>query len=194
LGACYIRTRLVWHNARVVKKAIMENTSILLRVFIQGEGIKGVEHLEVTLEQTFATLKTLIVARFGIAATTQLFVEDQDDPPDEQAQIRESGSRDVLKVHVHGCRSVNVKVMFNGKFKERSFGPSATIARVKLWAAGAFDMSPEDATEHVLQLAGTHTRPSPATPIGTLASCPGCNVRFDLVPDERVNGASEGNG
>ena len=50
-------------------------------------------------------------------------------------------------------------------------------------------MSEEDAGEHMLQIAGTQDRPAPGTHVGRLTSCPDCRVRFDLVPDQRVNGA-----
>jgi hypothetical protein len=65
-----------------------------------------------------------------------------------------------------------------------------TVARIKHWAAVTkFGMTEEEAGEHLLQIAGTQDRPTPGTHIGTLASSPECRVRFDLVPNERVNGA-----
>ena len=45
------------------------------------------------------------------------------------------------------------------------------------------------AGEHVLQIAGTHDRPSPSTHVGVLVHCPDCQIAFDLVPDQRVNGS-----
>ncbi|HTA91569.1 MAG TPA: hypothetical protein VK745_18425, partial [Polyangiaceae bacterium] len=113
--------------------------------------------------------------------------------PDDQAKLRKHAGHGGIKVHVHRCHRVRVTVTFNAKHVEHPFGPSSTVARVKRWAAEKFDMSPEDATEHVLQLAGTHTRPSPNVHLGALTRCPDCHLKFDLVPDERVNGASEGN-
>ena len=66
------------------------------------------------------------------------------------------------------------------------------MARVKRWAAERkFGMSDEEAGEHVLQIAGTHERPAPGTHIGTLANRQSCTLAFDLVADERVNGAIE---
>ena len=49
-------------------------------------------------------------------------------------------------------------------------------------------MTPEEAGEHVLQVAGTQERPAPGTHLGALTTHPTCKVAFDLVPDERVNG------
>jgi len=84
-------------------------------------------------------------------------------------------------------------VTFNGESVERRFPPSATVARVKRWAAEKkFGMSEDEAGEHVLQIASTHDRPAPGTHIGSLTESKICNLAFDLVPDERVNGAAEG--
>jgi hypothetical protein len=86
-----------------------------------------------------------------------------------------------------------VAVTFNGETVERRFPPSATVARVKRWAAEKkFGMSEEEAGEHVLQIAGTHDRPAPGTHIGALTDDKVCGVAFDLVPDERINGAAGG--
>ena len=120
-----------------------------------------------------------------------VFLEDQDDPIADLVEIAEHATRQGLKVHLHCHRRVKVTVTFNGKTVERHFGPSATVARVKRWAAEReFGMSSEEAGEHVLQIAGTHDRPSPGTHIGALADGRVRLVAFDLVPDERVQGAS----
>ena len=42
--------------------------------------------------------------------------------------------------------------------------------------------------EHVLQIAGTHDRPTPSTHIGALVTHPNCRIAFDLVANERVQG------
>ena len=95
-----------------------------------------------------------------------------------------------LKVHLHSLRQLKVTVTFNGKTIERLFGPGATVARVKRWAAEhEFGMSEEEAGEHVLQIAGKHDRPAPGTHIGALRDGKVRALAFDLVPDERVNGA-----
>jgi hypothetical protein len=62
---------------------------------------------------------------------------------------------------------------------------------VKRWAAEhKFGMSEEEAGEHVLQIAGGHDRPAPGTHIGSLTDSKACGLAFDLVADERVNGAA----
>lgn len=163
-------------------------------VFYQAEGLGEVKHLEIETDATFAVLKARLAEKHGFGLDILVFLEDEDDSVAELAKIMEHATPQGLKVHLHRLRQVKVTVAFNGKTVERHFSPSATIARVKRWAAEKeFGMSAEEAGEHVLQIEGTHERPSPGTHVGTLS---GDKVRdvvaFDLVPDERVQGAPRG--
>ncbi len=158
-------------------------------VFYQGESIQEIEHIEISAEDSFARIKTLLIERHGFGADVLLFLEDEDEPVDEIVIVREHARHSGVKVHAHRCRHVAVSVTFNGETVHHRFGPGTTVARVKKWAAEhRFGMSDEEASEHVLQIAGTHDRPAPGTHIGRLAKCPECRVAFDLVPDQRVNG------
>jgi hypothetical protein len=158
-------------------------------VFYQGEAVRDIEHLELGPDHTFATLKAMLIERHGLAAETLIFLEDSDEPLNELLLVSEHVGQVGLKIHVHRCRHVEVAVTFNNETVHHRFGPGTTVARVKRWAAEhKFKMSPEEASEHVLQIKGTHDRPAPGTHLGTLATCPKCEVAFDLVPDQRVNG------
>ena len=162
-------------------------------LFYQGEGVGEVEHLELEPEATFAVLKAHLVEKHKISVDALLFIEDEDEPIDEGVLLKDRATAKGLKVHIHRCRHVEVTVTFNGETVERRFPPSATVARVKRWAAEKkFGMSEEEAGEHVLQIAGTHDRPAPGTHIGALTDGKVCGVAFDLVPDERINGAAGG--
>jgi hypothetical protein len=80
-------------------------------------------------------------------------------------------------------------IRFNGENTTRRFPPSATVERVRRWAARrAFHLSPRDAAEHVLQIQGTTIRPDRDAHIGTLTQGHTCAVAFDLVPCKRVEG------
>lgn len=161
-------------------------------LFCQGEGVGEIVHIELGLDATFAVLKARLTEKYGITDDTMLFVEDEDEPIDESVLVKKRATATGLKVHIHRCRHVNVTVMFNGETVEHHFAPSATVARVKCWAAEKeFGMSEDEAGEHVLQIAGTHERPAPGTHIGALTDDKADIVSFDLVPDERVNGATE---
>lgn len=158
-------------------------------VFYQAESLGRIEHLPFPVESSLADLLEAIRAKHGITDTALLFLEDAEEPADLKRLLRDLASAQGLKVHLHRCHRIEVSVSFNGT-KEHSFAPGASVARVKRWVVEkAFPMSPEDAGEHVLQIAGTTERPSLGTHLGSLTAYPGCRVRFDLVPHERVNGA-----
>lgn len=162
-------------------------------LFYQGEGIADIEHLEIDLDSTFADIKACLVEKHGCAEDALLFLEDEDEPLNDAEKVKDHAGGKGLKLHLHRCRQIAVSVTYNGETVDRKFAPGATVARVKRWAAESkFGMTEEEAGEHVLQIAGTHERPAPGTHIGTLAKRKTCELAFDLVPDERVNGASEG--
>jgi hypothetical protein len=162
-------------------------------LFYQGEGVGEISHIELEPTATFATLKACLAEKHGVSRDALLFLEDEDEPMGEAVLLKDRATAKGLKVHVHRCRHIEVTVTFNGKTAERRFSPSATVARVKRWAAEhEFGMSEEETGEHVLQLAGTHERPAPGTHIGSLSDGKICALAFDLVPDERVNGTVGG--
>lgn len=163
-----------------------------ISVFYQGDGVAELSHVEFASDATFADVKAQLAAKYGLGAEALLFIEDEDSPVDEAVTLKERATAKGLKVHLHRCHKVDVAVTFNNETVERHFPPSATVSRVKRWAAEKkFGMSEDEAGEHVLQLAGTHDRPAPGTHIGALTDGTVCRVVFDLVPDERVNGAAE---
>ena len=160
-------------------------------LFYQAEGLGEIHHLEIEPEATCAVVKARLAEKHGLLLDVLVFVEDIDEPIGDAVPLKEHATPKGLKVHLHRLRQLKITVTFNGKRVERLFGPGTTIARVKRWAAeDEFGMSPGDAGEHVLQIAGTHDRPSPGTHIGTLSADMVRTLPFDLVPDERVNGTS----
>jgi hypothetical protein len=160
-------------------------------VFYQREGSADIEHIEIPAEQTVADLLAAIHAKHGGDPDVVIFAEDAEEPLAPTTAISAIAGTRGARVHVHKCRKIAVSVHFTDKTFERHFAPGTTVARVKHWAArDELHMSEEEASEHVLQLAGTTERPRPNTHIGALASCPGCRVAFDLIPAQRVNGAS----
>ncbi len=161
-------------------------------VFYQIEGERDIQHVEVGPEHTFGALRALLVERHGIVEEALIFLEDSEEPIEEAILIREHAGHAGVKAHVHRCRHVEVSVTFNNETVQHRFSPATTVARVKHWAAVTkFKMTEAEASEHVLQIVGTHDRPTPGTHLGALAKCPHCRVAFSLVPDQRVNGAPE---
>ena len=159
-------------------------------VFYQGEGLREIEHIELDPDLTLQAIKGLLIEKHNLPNDVLIFIEDFDEPADELAGITKHANSACVKLHVHRCRHIEVAVTFNGQTVHHRFGPGTTVARVKRWAAeDKFKMTREEASEHVLQISGTHDRPAPGTHLGTLASCPNCHVAFDLLPDHRVNGS-----
>lgn len=162
-------------------------------IFYQGENIAGIEHLEVANDCTFGDLLARLAGQHGLSSDVLIFIEDDERPVEHGVHIAARGGDRGITVHVHRCRHVNVAVTFNNTTKEHLFSPATTVGHVKQWMAEhKFDMTKDDATEHLLQLAGTTNRPSPSTHIGTLTDGKTCAVAFDLVADERVNGGALG--
>jgi hypothetical protein len=167
-------------------------TMKIIDIFYQGQGVRDVEFIEIDSEQTFGSLRATLIERHGLTADVLLFLEDADDPIDELLVVCDHVGSGGIKAHIHTCRRVKVEVTFNGRTVHHTFGPGTTVARVKSWAAeGEFKMTPAEAGEHVLQITGTHDRPAPGTHLGSLVACPHCQIAFNLVPDQRVNGAPE---
>jgi hypothetical protein len=164
----------------------------MIDVFYQGEGLGAVQHLALEGESTFGFLETRIREKHGFTFEAFLFLENEEEVVEELVCISELARGSGLKVHLHRCRQVEVTVGFNSQVVEHRFSPAATVAKVKRWAGEhKFGMTPEEAGEHVLQIAGSHDRPAPGTHIGALTDGRICGIAFDLVPDERVNGGAE---
>lgn len=158
-------------------------------LFYQGEGFAEIEHIELDGDTALAIIKTHLTEKHGLGADILIFIEDEDEPLDEGRCVRDLAGPAGVKLHLHRCRHIEVAVSFNGETVEHHFPPSATVARVKRWAAEhKFGMTEEEAGEHVLQIAGTHDRPKPGTHIGALTNKGHCKAAFDLVADERING------
>lgn len=159
-------------------------------VFYQGGELPEMGHISVEADATVGAVRQHLIEKHALPKDCLLFLEDRDEPLDEESPIEEESHANGLRLHIGRCRKVSVEVSFNCDTVRRRFSPAATVARVKRWAARReFGMSEEEASEHVLQIAGTHERPAPSTHIGALTACKDCEVAFDLVPNERVNGA-----
>jgi hypothetical protein len=124
-----------------------------------------------------------------------IHAEDHDGPVDLKTPVQAlvSGEGEcglaLLRLHQGRCQRVSVNVTFNGVTKSRDFPPVTRVGHVHQWAThNAFEMSPRDAAEHVLELEGGDERPDSDTQIGTLTDGTLCAVAFDLVPFKRVEG------
>jgi hypothetical protein len=165
----------------------------VIEILLQGEAIPDIQVIVVEGESVHGRHVLAKAAEHRTAPITDgeflVFVEDVDKPLDLDGALPKTDEGKPLRLHVHRCRSVAVAVTFNGETVEHRLGPGTTVETVKKWAAiKRFGMTPSDAAEHVLQLAGSSTHPEPDTHIGSLVTGGNCAVRFDLVPLKRVEG------
>ncbi|MGI8546812.1 MAG: hypothetical protein ACR2M1_05675 [Gemmatimonadaceae bacterium] len=164
-----------------------------IQVFVQGEGVRDIRLVEVPAGASVRDV-VVVAAAHGFPAAADpaavLFVEDSDDVLAPDLTIEAVGVRHHGSMHVHRCTTVATTVHFNSESKVRNFGPATTVARVKDWAVSthAFNLTPVDAAEHVLQVTGTQDRPDEDVHIGTLVHASHCVLAFDLVAKVRVEG------
>ncbi len=165
----------------------------LIEIFIQGEGIAKIALVKVDPKDTVADL-VKVAREHGLSAPEDaeifVFVENTDVPLELDAKIDEVGLVPRIRVHIHRCKGVEVTVNYNHRQEKGFFPPSATVDWVKEWSVGKdqFDMSPVDATEHVLQVCNSSDRPDGDVHIGTLVKFSAETLCFDLVPKQRVEG------
>lgn len=162
------------------------------RIYIQSELFPDLKFIEINDDATIDELKHAALALLPAGADLtdlKLSVEDDEDEAHHGAtHVKHLKKEHGIRVHLHRCLLVDVKVLYGGQVVHRKFRPAATIGRVRLWAGEAVGMSPCDIAEHVLQIAGTTEQPDVDIHIGTLTKCPHCSVTFDLVPAHRING------
>jgi hypothetical protein len=164
-----------------------------LRIFVQGENLPDVDYIEVEVGRTVADFKSAWARKHTgyTLANVFVFAEGGEEPLGDNTHLDSLETKHGVRVHLHRCHRIHAKVSYAGRSVEHDYSPATTIAHIKKWAAGKLGLSPEDAAEHVLQVAGTQTRPDPDTHVGTLVSSPQCSIAFDLVPAERVNGCRQ---
>lgn len=159
-----------------------------INIFYQLEAARAQHHVESTQDELLKELRERIIQKHNLQLNVLFFKEDEDQPAELSNNVGSIADSKGSRVHLHRCPKIAASVAFGGRLLERTFGPGTTIAQVKRWAVKELQMSEDDAGEHVLQIAGTHDRPSPSTHLGSLVMHPKCHVAFDLVADERVQG------
>lgn len=162
------------------------------RVYIQSEHFTDVKLIEINDDATIDELKRAVLALLPAGVDTSDLTlsveEDEDDALARVTHVKHLKKEHGVRLHLHGCKQVEVHVRFGAEVVHHQFRPATTVGRVRLWAGHKLGMTPGDIAEHVLQLAGTNEQPDVDTHIGVFAKCPRCSVTFDLVPAHRING------
>lgn len=161
-----------------------------MKVLLQGAGIKDITTVELA---SAATTEDVVKAASKLGgntdATARVWLEGQDEPLSAGA-LGSAGVPERARLHVHTCTKIEVTVNFGSSHPSREFPPVATLDRVKEWAVGekTIDMTAADAADHVLQVCGTVNRPDSDIHIGSLTAPNSCEVCFDFVAKERIEG------
>jgi hypothetical protein len=166
----------------------------MIELFLQGEGRSDITLIKVppkgTTGEILARARDAGIAIVEGADGSAVFVEDGEEPLASNAGLDALGIGNRSRVHVHRCRHVQVTVNFQNDTRSHSFAPATTVGRVLKWAVGkqGFNLADLDAAEHALQLTGTTSFPNEDAHLGALTGVPSCQVSFDLVPKDRVQG------
>jgi hypothetical protein len=124
-----------------------------------------------------------------LADGERVWLEETEDELDVTMTVAEARIPHRGHVHVNRCPRAATTVTYNGEEKQRTFRSSARIERVFEWAVSkrGFNLTPTDAAEHALQVAGTTTQPDPGDQVGSFVDAH-CAVTFSLVAKIRNEG------
>ncbi|OCJ08643.1 hypothetical protein A6U86_27400 [Rhizobium sp. AC27/96] len=162
-----------------------------ITLFVQVEGSEAIELIELPHAATPTDLIRIVSERKlseDIRGDALIFLEESEHALEIDVLLKDQGIKHHDRVIIHRCRHIEVTVGFNARTEHRKFNPAVTVGRVKRWFVDEIGMKPVDASEHVLQIAGTSHRPDQDVPIGTLAPKGTCSLEFTLVPRKRVEG------
>lgn len=162
-----------------------------IEIFYQGENLAEVQSLEVDASARCEEVKAQLATKHGISADELLlFQEDSDEILADSLAIGSLECSPVLKLHYNRCRAIEVTVAYQDALAKREFAPSTTVGQLRsVFAETEFKMTSDDSGEHVLKLSGAGQSPKLGMHIGALVTS-GCAVRFDLVPESRVQGST----
>lgn len=161
-----------------------------IEVFLQGPGL-AITLVKLPVDGKISDL--IAQARekglkIGAEEKPDVWLENAEEPLKSSSSLAEAGIKSRNRVHVHTCRRIHVSVNFNNQSHQHPFSPSSTVGDVKEWAAKKFKLGEVDASEYVLQVCGTTTRPNEETQVGVFAEPGQCAACFDLIPEQRVEG------
>ena len=162
-----------------------------MEIYVLGIGIPEVKDRVVEPHHKVADLLQDVV-RLGFPAEALVealvFVEDRDEPADHSSTLGDAGVREGSRVHIHTCRHIEVSCNYNGQTKKERFSPAARIHRVKTSFGHEFKIDPHDLGNFTLLVCANQTELDENTQIGTLTTYPKCELCFDLVKRENVQG------
>jgi hypothetical protein len=162
-----------------------------MEIYVSGVGIRDVKDRLVEPNHKVSDLLQDIV-KLGFPAEALIealvFVEDQFEPADHSITLLDAGVREGSRVHIHTCRRIEVSCHYNGNTRKMDFPPSGRVHHVKEKFSREFGIDPHDFGSFTLLICGSQEEPEENTQIGTLSTFPKCELCFDLVKRENVQG------
>ena len=126
-----------------------------IELYIHGAGTTEEKLVSVPED---ATVKELIdvVKRVGFPDDPNLvlLIEDEDEPLELSARLRDCGVKNKHHLSCHTCRKIAVTVSFNGVLNERKFPPSRKVKGVLKWALSELGLTGADAENKELRIGG----------------------------------------
>jgi|ERR1700722_7610643 len=125
----------------------------------------------------------------ALGADEILLLEETDDALDPSGTPEAAGIADRAHLFRGRRHPIAVAVDFNGEQRGDTFGAATRVERALHWAVGkhGFNLSKQDATEHVLALPDG-TVPAEDAHLGSLPGAAEGALTFDLVPKHRFEG------
>ena len=166
----------------------MENN---IEVFLQGPGIARLALVKVPANGKVQDLIEIAKEKglkLEAGQIPHVWVEDKDDPLSPDQPLKIAGIQSRSRVQVHTCPRIHVKVNFQSRSEDHPFSPAANIRTIKQWADKKYGLSEVDASEYALQICGTSDRPADDIQVGSLVNSGQCQVCFDLIAKQRVEG------
>lgn len=163
-----------------------------MEIYVLGIGIPDVKDRVVDPNHKISDLlQEAVKLGFPADAIVEalVFVEDRDDPADHSSTLVDAGVKEGSRIHIHRCRTIEVTCHYNEQTKNQKFSPAARIRRVKAAFGHEFKIDPHDLGSFTLLLCGTQTEPDENTQIGSLTGFPACELCFDLVKRQNVQGS-----
>ena len=158
-----------------------------VNTFLQSELLADIEIIEIESSAGHEALRELCLIKANAPRSDHFFLLIEDDD-DDLAVTKLGVIPDGLRLHLHRQKGIDVVVKYSGRDVRRTFRPSATVTRIKRWAAHELHIEPSDALELMMQIHGTEQRPDGDVHLGSLVKHPSHHIAFDLVPSPRVNG------
>ncbi len=159
-----------------------------IKVFVQSEALDDINVLEIEDSFNHKALQEACKAILPAVVNKEEFHLTLEDDDDENSLENIRQIPEGTALHLHRLKNITVEVRYAGRDVNRTFRPSATIGRIKKWAAKELGIAPSDAAELMLQISGTNNRPDNDIHLGALVKAPAKSICFDLVPSPRVNG------